>query len=130
MSVATQSMIEAPEAEAPDLGESPVILSDLEDLERHLATARTRVSPVARPELESGPSPRELRILTRLLALADTYRAGGSLRQAISMYLELVQDHPDTPQAQRAEDRLLEIARDYEEAGELRSARSLYEILI
>ena len=62
--------------------------------------------------------------------MADTYYQGGSLRQAIELYFELVRDHAGTPQAAQAEERLLEVARTYERAGELRQARGIYEQLI
>lgn len=71
-----------------------------------------------------------LRVLHRLLAMADTYYQGGSLRQAIELYFELARDHAGTPQARQAEERLLDVARAYERAGELRQARGIYEQLL
>lgn len=70
------------------------------------------------------------RVLPRLLAMADTYYQGGSLRQAIELYFELVHDHAGSPQARQAEERLLAVARTYEQAGELRQARGIYEQLL
>lgn len=81
------------------------------------------MTPVATPHGRS-------RVLPRLLAMADAYYQGGSLRQAIELYFELVRDHAGTTQAFQAEERLLEVARTYERAGELRQARGIYEQLL
>jgi hypothetical protein len=81
------------------------------------------------PSAVSTPHGRS-RVLPRLLAMADTYRKGGSLRQAIELYFEIVREHAGTPQAFQAEDRLIDVARSYEQAGELRQARGIYEQLI
>jgi hypothetical protein len=81
------------------------------------------------PSAVSTPHGRS-RVLPRLLAMADTYRKGGSLRQAIELYFEIVREHAGTPQAFQAEDRLIDVARSYERAGELRQARGIYEQLI
>ena len=71
----------------------------------------SRVRRVGRsPPAISTPHGRS-RVLPRLLAMADTYYHGGSLRQAIELYFELVRDHADTPQAHQAEERLLDVAR-------------------
>lgn len=70
------------------------------------------------------------RVLERLLAMADTYYHGGSLRQAIELYFELVNDYAGTPEADEAEERLLDVGRDYEQSGELRQARGIYEQLL
>lgn len=69
-------------------------------------------------------------VLNRLLAMAQTYRSEGSPWQAMEMYWELVEDHPDTPQAEEARKVLLEIAMSYEHNGSRREARSIYERLI
>jgi tetratricopeptide (TPR) repeat protein len=69
-------------------------------------------------------------LLDRLLAMADTYRAGGHLRQAIELYFSVVEGHLHTAQAGRAFGRLMEIAERYEEAGERHEARSIYERLL
>ncbi len=71
-----------------------------------------------------------LRVLPRLLGMADTYRKSGALHQAIEMYFEIIREHPDTHQARLAEDRLLDVARTHEQAGELRQARGIYEQLL
>ena len=84
-------------------------------------------APEVAPEVQSASS---ARILTRLLSMADQYRASGSMRQAIEMYFELLRQHSETPQGQRAEERLFEVARSYERSGELRQARGIYEQLI
>ena len=62
--------------------------------------------------------------------MADTYRKGGALHQAIEMYFELIREYPDTHQARLAVDRLLDVARSYEQTGELRQARGIYEQLL
>jgi len=103
--------------ESPDLNGSPPI-----------ALPPLRPSQ-AEPSEQSLPESR-LRVLARLLAMADTYRESGSLRQAIEMYFELIRDHADTPQALQAEKRLMGVARSYEQAGELRQARGIYEQLL
>jgi tetratricopeptide (TPR) repeat protein len=72
----------------------------------------------------------QARVLPRLLAMADTYRASGSLRQAIEMYFELMRDYNDSPQAITSEERLLEIANSYVRSGELRQARGIYDRLL
>jgi len=77
-----------------------------------------------------APHTDDSRILARLLKMADGYRAAGSLRQAETMYLDLIRTHPDTPQAQQARDRLLEACEDYERQGKLHHARWLYEQLL
>ncbi len=87
-----------------------------------------RSPAVGKPD-ETDSSAR-LRVIARLLALADTYRETGSLRQSIELYFELVRQHAETPHALMAEDRLMEIARSYELAGELRQARGIYEQLL
>jgi tetratricopeptide (TPR) repeat protein len=89
----------------------------------------SRLPESCEPPAISTPHSR-LRVLPRLLAMADTYRQAGSLRQAVEMYFELVREHADTPQALQAEDRLLDVARLYEEIGELRQARGIYEQLL
>lgn len=69
-------------------------------------------------------------LLAKLLSLADAYRAENSIRQAMSIYFELAEEHAGAPEAYDALERLLEIAKNYEDAGELRQARSLYERLL
>lgn len=69
-------------------------------------------------------------LLTKLLQIGDRYRADNSLRQAMSIYFELAEDHPGTPEACDALERLLEIATRYEREGEIHQARSLYERLL
>lgn len=69
-------------------------------------------------------------LLSRLLKIADGYRAEYAHRQAMEMYFELVENHPHTPEGQRARETLLEIGECYERNGEFRQARSLYERLL
>ena len=69
-------------------------------------------------------------LLTKLLQMADRYRAENSLRQAMSIYFELAEDHAGAPEAYDALERLLEIAMQYENGGEMHQARSLYERLL
>ena len=105
---------------------------DSDDMETGIGSAPI-VLPPSRPGVASAPisTPHgRSRVLPRLLAMADTYYQGGSLRQAIELYFELVRDHAGTTQADQAEERLLEVARTYERAGELRQARGIYEQLI
>lgn len=70
------------------------------------------------------------KVLSRLLRMAETYRAAGNLRQALEMYFELVEQHPLSGEATMAGDILLEVAEDYEENGEFHSARSIYERML
>ncbi|HUY88111.1 MAG TPA: hypothetical protein VMV10_05225 [Pirellulales bacterium] len=68
--------------------------------------------------------------MSKLLNLADMYRAENSIHQAMSIYFELAEEHAGAPEAYDALERLLEIAKSHEDAGELRQARSLYERLL
>jgi hypothetical protein len=79
---------------------------------------------------EQAPRDNQSRVLPRLLRMADTYRESGSVRQAIEMYFELIDQYSETPQALTAEDRLLDVAQSFELAGELRQARGIYERLL
>jgi tetratricopeptide (TPR) repeat protein len=99
---------------------------------RFTTTAKAEpVAPVAAMEPEEeGPRDNTARVLPRLLAMADTYRNTGSIRQAIELYFELIKYYSDSPQALKAEDRLLDVAQSYELAGELRQARGIYERLL
>jgi hypothetical protein len=72
----------------------------------------------------------DLAILERLLAMAQTYRSEGSLRQAMEMFWELVEDFSETPQALVARKVLLDLAVHYERNGARREARSIYERLV
>jgi hypothetical protein len=112
-----------------------MLLEELDcDDEPREASPPPRVMPTRLPSTddrsEISTPHSHLRVLPRLLAMADTYRLAGSLRQAVEMYFQLVREHSDSPQALQAEDRLLEVARSYEEAGELRQARGIYEQLL
>jgi hypothetical protein len=84
---------------------------------------------VAEPAHVVPPAPRP-RALARLLAMADAYLRAGSLRQALEMYFELYNSHPDTPEGVQAEHRILKVARRHEDDGELHSARAIYEQLV
>jgi hypothetical protein len=94
----------------------------------------TMISPPTRPApddpAEQAEPPNRARVLGRLLAMADTYRKAGSVRQAVEMYFELIREHAESSQALEAEDRLLDVARYYEKGGELRQARGIYEQLL
>lgn len=68
-------------------------------------------------------------VLERLLSMAQAYRNEGSLRQAMEMYWELVEDYSGTPQADKARDVLLNLATSYERNGARHEARSIYERL-
>jgi hypothetical protein len=111
------------------------LIEEMDDEEGRLSDSSPPiVLPPMRPSASetapaSTPHSRS-RVLRRLLAMADAYYQGGSLRQAIELYFGLVRDHAGTPQALQAEERLLEVARAYEHAGELRQARGIYEQLL
>jgi hypothetical protein len=86
--------------------------------------------PSRRPEYEPAvtqSNPVQDRLRERLLRMAETYKADGAVRQAMSLFLTLVEDYPDTLEAARAVHRLLAIADDFEAVGEFRQARSIYE---
>lgn len=70
------------------------------------------------------------KVLSRLLRMADTYRAGGNLRQALEMYFELVEKHGESAEATLAGEILLGVAEAYEGNGELHLARSIYERML
>lgn len=82
--------------------------------------------PVAVPVQLEPANP----LLTRLLKIADGYRAENALRQAIEIYFELVEHYPSTPEAREAWQRLTKIGEQYERSGEFRQARSLYQRLL
>lgn len=85
-------------------------------------------SPVG---LEPRPlSSPDTQVLTRLLRMADSYRDGGGLRQALEIYWELVERHGDTPVGELARGRLLGICEQYEREGKFHQARAMYERLL
>ena len=88
------------------------------------------VPPHDRPEDDEVISPQRKRLLSHLLGMADMYPRNGSLRQAIELYVELVNDHDGTDQSLLASDRLMTIAQHYEDNCELRLARGIYERLL
>lgn len=69
-------------------------------------------------------------MLERLLKMADSYRSTNALHQAAEMYFELVEKHPETPEAARAEQSLIEMGDNHQRQGELRQARSIFERLL
>lgn len=75
-------------------------------------------------------APPEASILSRLLRMADTYRAGNSLRQALEIYWDLVENHAATPEAHQARQCLLAIGEQYEAAGKLHHAQAMYQRLM
>jgi pentatricopeptide repeat protein len=75
------------------------------------------------------PAPRS-RALHRLLAMADSYLREGSIRQALEMYYDMMNRHPETAEALQAEERILEVARLHEEAGEFHNARAIYDQMV
>ncbi len=116
-----------------DIADAPLVDEEESGDDLHRNGTPPIVLPPSRPT--GGPSEistphGRTRVLPRLLAMADTYFQGGSLRQAIELYFELVREHAGTPQALQAEERLLAVARNYEQAGELRQARGIYEQLL
>lgn len=76
------------------------------------------------------PADIEAPIRSRLLRMADGYRAGRQLHQAEEMYFELATNHGDTLQGQLARQRLLDMCEEYERAGKLHQARAIYEQLL
>ncbi len=72
----------------------------------------------------------ESSLLARLLRMADGYRRENAPRQAIHLYFQVMNEHPDSPEGKQAREWLLEIGEQYERNGELRQARSLYEQLL
>jgi hypothetical protein len=69
-------------------------------------------------------------LLSKMLQIADRFRAEDSPREAMAMYFDLAEGYPGTPEAYDALERLLAIASRYEDDGDLRQARSLYERLL
>ncbi len=65
-----------------------------------------------------------------LLKLADHYLAHRAIHQAMAIFFELVEDHPDTSEASQARQQLMEISEQYEKEGRLHQARSIYERLL
>ena len=91
----------------------------------------TLPEPVAAPlPLEPLRSPVDSTPLSRLLRMAENYRTFNALRQALEIYWEIVEQHPETPEAAQARERLLAIGAQYEREGKLRQARALYERLL
>ena len=90
------------------------------------------VPPALSPEAMNQPVRQALSsgMLARLLRMANSYRATNALHQAAELYFELVDCHPDTPEAAQAEERLIEIGDSYERNGELRQARNIFERLL
>lgn len=69
-------------------------------------------------------------LLERLLAMAQRYRCEGKLREAMELYWELTEDHPETAEADAASAMLLELAASYECNDAPHMARSIYERLL
>ena len=102
-----------------------------ESLREPHACATAPVEPQSVPDSDpaqpSGPDPR---LLDHLLKMADDYRAEDALRQAMEIYFELAEAHPDTPQGEQARKWLIALAEHYEHVGAPRQARSIYERLL
>lgn len=88
--------------------------------------ATTCIAPIP-PALSDDVT---VRILERLVRMADYYCAHDGVRQAEEMYLQLLEDYPDSLQARHSRDRLLELCETYERAGQMHHARWLYEQLL
>ena len=71
-----------------------------------------------------------LPLLAHLLKMADGYLAQGALWQAMEIYLKIVKQHDETPEARLACERLLWIAERHEKNGKGHLARSIYERLL
>jgi len=69
-------------------------------------------------------------MLAHLLKMADGYLAQGALWQAMEIYLKIVKQHDETPEARLACERLLKIAERHEKNGKGHLARSIYEQLL
>ena len=65
--------------------------------------------------------------IERLLAMSQQYRSDGKIREAMELYWELAEDHPQTDEAAVAKAMLLELATRYERNGAPHMARSIYE---
>lgn len=120
-----------------DSNESVVVLPEGRHAAQHMApTAQHTVRPAQAVAVPSDEpvAPREIHaptpLLTKLLQIADRFRAEDSPREAMAMYFDLAEGHPGTPEAYNALERLLEIASQYENGGDIRQARSLYERLL
>jgi hypothetical protein len=81
-------------------------------------------------EQQQAPAAPRSGLLARLLTIAERYRAEGAHRQAVPIYFELAEGHPETAEGQSARQALLEVGEWYERNGEFRQARSLYERLL
>ncbi len=103
------------------------MLMNNNDVGEVLITAPAETTTVA---TVPAPDETEMRVLGRLLRMADDYHGRNAMRQAEEMYLELVEYHPSTPQAQQARDQLLMLCDEYERNGKLHHARWLYEQLV
>ena len=104
------------------------MLATSNNVEESVVTVLSPVPPA--PAVMPGQPESVNPLLTHLLRIADGYRAENALRQAIEIYFELVENHPDTPEATQANQRLTEIGEQYERSGEFRQARSLYKRLL
>jgi hypothetical protein len=69
-------------------------------------------------------------MLAHLLQMADGYLAQGALWHAMEIYLKIVKQHDETPEARLACERLLWIAERHEKNGKGHLARSIYERLL
>ena len=69
-------------------------------------------------------------MLAHLLKMADGYLAQGALWQAMEIYMKIVKQHDETPEARLARERLLWIAERHEKNGKGHLARSIYERLL
>ncbi len=100
-------------------------------LEEYETGTPIMVAPIVIPPLEEEPiSPQRSRLLDHFLKMGDDYGRDGSVRQAIELYFDLVNNHDGTDQAVVACDRLMMIAQQYEDNGELHLARGVYERLL
>ena len=89
------------------------------------APAPPRNVIVPEPAADTAPL-----LLAHLLAMADGYLAQGALWQAMEIYLKIVKQHDETPEARLACERLLWIAERHEKNGKGHLARSIYERLL
>ena len=64
-----------------------------------------------------------------MLRMARSWEAAGQQNQAISLYHQLLLEHPHSTEALVAAQELLQMARDYEQQGKFHMALSLYDMV-
>jgi len=98
---------------------------EVADMAASPAPARPRNVIMSEPAVDPAAQ-----MLAHLLKMADGYLAQGALWQAMEIYLKIVKQHDETPEARLARERLLWIAERHEKNGKGHLARSIYERLL